>query len=78
MNLGKSVSHYIKSSCHFSYFFLFAILTPFTKYETGRIENLEKVSWLKKYYNLMFTSIRIKIAVVPMNKSLVDYGFNSF
>lgn len=27
MNLGKSVSHDINGSCHFSYFFLFAILS---------------------------------------------------
>lgn len=52
MNLGKSVSHYIKSSCHFSYFFLFAILTPFTKYETG-----EEMKILKKYPGLRNTII---------------------
>lgn len=54
-------------------------LTSFTKYETERKnENLTKVAWLTKYYNLMSTSTKIKIAIVPMDKSLVDDGVSSF
>lgn len=81
MNLDKSVSHNINSSHHF--FLLLPVCFTLLQVKC-RVQNIRstgkfgKAAWLTKYDIVISTTAKIKTAIAPMNKSLVDDGVNSF